>query len=370
MTKIEITRNPYIELLRIIAMLLIVACHYSFGIVNSIEDKVWFEIPYINRLFIVSFLSGGQIGVGIFFAITGYFMVYKEQNLKRIVSIVFQVYCANLFFLFLYVFIKLSGFWTFPEFTGESMKSLIINTLFPISSSEYWFIIAYIVLFLFSPCINKFLRSDNIKNKYLLLFLFWLIEYCPGIFSNFVYEGFGRAFLFYCVGGLLRLNQDEGKFPNRWNFKLILLLSYFACIFLYYILYNLKGDTVYCKIIKLFSSAFSHAICIPLIIFSFLVIFLDNKKSNTGVWWGGAVCAIGSTTFGIYLLHEHVITKSLLWGRFIKTLEIIKSQYFVYISTLLCFVIFFVCMFIDIIFQKIIKKNLYQNIYAFIDKIV
>ena len=69
----------------------------------------------------------------------------------------------------------------------------------------YWFATAYVILYLLSPFINKFLNSIN-KNKFIcFLILFGLIsiKFFPKIFS---YSNEIIWFIYmYCVGAYIKL---------------------------------------------------------------------------------------------------------------------------------------------------------------------
>lgn len=63
-------RNSNIELLRIIAMFLIVMHHYS---IHGFDTSALQEMP--DRLVVDWFMAGGKVGVVIFVLISAYFMV-------------------------------------------------------------------------------------------------------------------------------------------------------------------------------------------------------------------------------------------------------------------------------------------------------
>ena len=80
-------RQSNFELIRIIAMLMIVASHYlGHGIlkVNSSEEyEVFLKGDFINRLISVLYSPGGKTGVALFFMITGYFIGNKKTVISQ-----------------------------------------------------------------------------------------------------------------------------------------------------------------------------------------------------------------------------------------------------------------------------------------------
>lgn len=110
MDKSRQSRKISVELLRIVAMLMIVMCHAAVrlgftlnghtDIAGPLQPHGWSGAAY---LFVGQF---GQIGVMLFFIITGYFLCKKAFSLPRITklwaqvllySIVITIICASIF---------------------------------------------------------------------------------------------------------------------------------------------------------------------------------------------------------------------------------------------------------------------------------
>ena len=80
-------RQANIELLRIVAMLMIIGSHLALHGVQS-DWNVWSAGNRINRVFTSFLKPGGGIGVAVFFMITGYFNVCKEKvSAKRTIQV-------------------------------------------------------------------------------------------------------------------------------------------------------------------------------------------------------------------------------------------------------------------------------------------
>ena len=86
-------RRSNIELLRIVSMLMIVYHHLaSHGVEMTYFDNkkcfvfVWEKGSLINKLSSSFLFPGGEIGVGVFFIITGYFYVKRSKaDVSRII---------------------------------------------------------------------------------------------------------------------------------------------------------------------------------------------------------------------------------------------------------------------------------------------
>lgn len=85
--ELKTQRNSNIELLRIIAMLMIVAHHY---VTDSLPSYYLSDGP--NKWLSELLYSYGKTGVNIFVLITGYYMVNMSFSIKRPLKIIGQVW--------------------------------------------------------------------------------------------------------------------------------------------------------------------------------------------------------------------------------------------------------------------------------------
>lgn len=172
------TRESNIELLRILAMIMIIMGHViQHGIEFQFEDiishppSLYFNhFMFYKRLtFIQVFRLFGQIGNVIFIIITGYFLAEKKhinisKSLKKLLS---QVLFATLLLVISsFVFYKIGS----PNFKG------LVD--FDIFYSEWWFVGYYIVIIIMGELfLNKFLSKLN-KKSYItfLLALFAIVS--------------------------------------------------------------------------------------------------------------------------------------------------------------------------------------------------
>ena len=156
-------RQSNIELLRIVAMLMIIAHHVA---VHS-----GFAFPSgsisFNRLWIQFIQMGGKIGVNIFVLISGYFLVRADGvKTNKVIKLWLQIFTYSIITFFVIVFVSPQSF---------SIRALIENAL-PITYYKWWFVSAYFVLYLLSPYINKLLNSlDKKSYQRLLVLLFFLL---------------------------------------------------------------------------------------------------------------------------------------------------------------------------------------------------
>ena len=158
-------RQSGIELLRIIAMLLIVAHHFSVhsGFEYSATDVS------LNGIWIQLISMGGKIGVNIFVIISGYYMTESSKSVVgRVIKLWLQI---EFYSIVIFAVMTLFGQEIF------SIKELIKHCM-PVVFSQWWFATNYIVLCLLSPFINTFVDSisaSRLRELLLMCTILWSI---------------------------------------------------------------------------------------------------------------------------------------------------------------------------------------------------
>lgn len=214
------TRNSNIELLRIIAMLMILGLHVNFLAIGqpNTEEIVSSPIQSFIRLFAEYTCI---VGVNVFVLISGWFGInYKP---KGIVQFLFQ----SLFFS-LIIFIPFA-------IAGEvEVNRLNIMSSFLLYKNAYWFVWAYLVLYIMAPMLNAFIEKSDKQTLKRLLILFFVIQTIASIFTN---VGFYKAgydplsFIgLYLLARYFRLYREStDKYTYLFVFVICVLLNTLAC---------------------------------------------------------------------------------------------------------------------------------------------
>lgn len=97
MTTQKLNRSSNFELLRIVAMFMIVAAHYAGHGVRHVslppaQSAAWLAGSLANRIFTSCLIPGGKIGVGLFFMLTGFFMIDKEARPQRLLKPIPEIF--------------------------------------------------------------------------------------------------------------------------------------------------------------------------------------------------------------------------------------------------------------------------------------
>ena len=276
------TRNSNIELLRIIAMVMILGLHVNFLAIGqpSTQEIVSSPIQSFIRLFAE---YACIVGVNVFVLISGWFGIHYKP--KGIVQFLFQ----SLFFS-LIIFIPFA-------ITGEvEVGRLNIMSSFLLYKNAYWFVWAYIVLYIMAPMLNAFIEKSDKKTLKRFLVLFFVIQTIVSIFTN---VGFYKAgydplsFIgLYLLARYFRLYKENScKYIYLFIFALCVLLNTLACFLPPFI--GLSNGFMF-NIAYMYTNPLNIIGALSLLLF---FTKLDFKSR--------AVNYIATSCFAVYLLHMH-----------------------------------------------------------------
>ena len=286
MNKIE-ERNYSIDILRIILMFLIVMHHciwhgYHFPVVRT---------P-VSDYFLTLSGSFGRMATGTFFAISGYFLYNNTKiKLEKILKLLGLAFLVEITVIF------------FRIFAGTITYDKIIETLF-YSIENYWFLLAYLIVYLLHPALNSFVSNKKIKNIVTICILYFgLISslYINVFFTSFWIDLF-FCILFYLLGIKLR---DIKDLPPVWLSILISVLAVMVGVLLNINLHHLIS--------------FNNIISVLFIMMAFLKIKSEKLSIISKI-----IPSI--VVFGVYIITEEPYIRNLLWKNDI-TLTIYQNNH-------------------------------------------
>lgn len=290
-------RSSNFELLRIFSMLLIVMSHCDdiFGL-YPLYNKTLGVYKVITDLLHL----GGQIGVGCFLLITGYFMIMQKFSLKKLAVLVATVWFYSVGFLALWVILKAGQ----GQLQPSAMLQEVFPALFPIlSSGPYWFVAAYLILMLLSPFLNRLLLSLDQASYARLLMVIILIFVVimggiPGILPAVSQGRLIPVFVFYSIGGYIRRFRSQHKGHKKryfmiaaWTY-LILFGSSYLITYLG-IRWNNPWILQYRYFYRSLESPLVVLICVSLFLWTQALDIPYQKWINR----------LGRCTLGVYLIH-------------------------------------------------------------------
>lgn len=183
------------ELLRIIAIFLIILHHFSvYG------DFGHFEVT-VNEAVKEVFCTCGKVGVDIFVLITGYYSITSTAKLRKAIKLIFET-----------IFYSVSAYLISCACgVSELNAGYIIKSFLPfISNKGYWFITTYILLYCCIPVINRGIKELS-QRQYLcflgLLFFVWSLVSFATFWEvpTYSFSNLGWFIFVYLLGGYLKL---------------------------------------------------------------------------------------------------------------------------------------------------------------------
>ncbi len=327
-------RKSNLELLRIISMLLIVLSHYCTHNVSFEAQKIT-----VQSVFNVIFTAGG-IGVICFVMISAYFLLDSQTAKPRkvvsiwaaceIISIVITAifYCAD------------------PAEVG--IKTLI-KSFFAVTYTQWWFATAYLLLYLLTPYLNRFIRSLE-KNTYekllLLLFAFW------GIIPTVLNSDFGandlvRFVCIYLAVGYLK------QYPpvNEKRLGKLLLLAGGVWIVASVTVLQLLGQKI--SAFWWLSGYFNAWSKLPqLMVSAGLFLLFKNAELNCN----SGINRIASATFYVYLIHDHPLVRQWLWQDVFNSSRYQQSGFYFIHCIIAVAAVYMVCTLLGLVYQVTLER--------------
>lgn len=310
--KVTLARQSNIELVRIVAMLMIIAFHITCHCVriqlldpDSIQllQNGLFDHPlfYAKLLILETVQTLGITGNGIFMLITGYFLISKNKInlLKSIKKIMRQLAfaCGLLVILSTLYYTNVNN----------SAIGLLGIDWFNITS---WFAGYYLVIIIIASLyLNKFIAKLN-KSQYLtilaILFSFISVNWMGGLLSGLSenLRVLATGIFFYLLGGFIKIYNPFAKVKLGSIITLIGLT--FAIVWLSYYnktISNINTYFLYEKTepFKQIVSMYSNFSIVPII----LSICIFEIGTRVKISSSKIINFIGGSTFMIYLIHDN-----------------------------------------------------------------
>lgn len=339
-------RKSNIELLRIIAMLLIISFHYVY------KSNFTFESLNFNSFIVKSFYYFGELGTNIFVLITGYFMVKGKFSMKKLIKLMLEV---NFYFVVSSVIAEI----LYGNISGIlSFKSIL--WFFPIIFGKYWFVTGYVLIYIFSPFFNKLINSfskEDFKKLLLVFLLLWsFIPTFFGVFNNgtehyLFYSRFIWLIILYFIGAYIRL-YSINFFKKKHRALLVAVVSFIVMELAIVVIFLFKD--IFAKIGTTEVAYFWPPNSLPMLFLSVAVFYMFlniNIKKNR------VINLFASTTLGIYMIHDGPL-QYFLWHKWFRINHYLKTSIPICYILAGTIIIFVSCALIDIVRQFVEKYTI------------
>lgn len=333
-------REPNLDLLRIVSMLMIIWLHSidHSGVLETADADGGMIGVYVRFSYILV-----QVCVNCYVLISGYFLVESTFRLQKLVSLWLEV-------VFYSVTVKLV--FMLMGYTPFSIASLI-SCVAPVFTGRYWFITIYFGFYLISPFLNIAIyamnREQHLKLNVLLFILFsCMISVSPSFAGMNSGAGWGLAWftVLYFLAAWFRLYyKPDGKLWGK-------VLGAIGIAVLVTTVYEVGGVITPLRIMAgnwyRYDSVPTYLMTV-LIFMAFLSVDIKNEKI------GRCITAIAPTTLGIYLIHAHASFSPWSW-EVLNLPQKMSSVFFPVIQAATVLGIFVVCMIIDLIRKKTVGR--------------
>lgn len=316
-------RNAGIDLLRMIAMVLVVALHVlaQGGVMNVAMETSNFHYYSLKAIQAI-----GSCAVPIYAIISGYVGVGKKWKPSNLINLVFTALFYTIGFSIVFYLLK-------PNEIG-------VGGMFKAMIPDYWYLMCYFGLFLFMPLLNNVLVNMSKKGLfYVLLALFLFFSCTSPIFMVMgrdpfrLVEGSSVIWLMflYLIGGYLKLYRNEEN-----NKKIRKLLLFIICIVITVcskVITNLMGYDEINLLFHYTSPTIILASIAIVLIFADFKIACNSKKTIT---------FLSTFSFSVYLIHmQELVTFYCIEDKFLWVLD--YNAIFSFLMVIGCAIAIFIC---------------------------
>lgn len=286
-------RFSNLELYRCIAMFLIVCCHWGVQ-TNLLQITHAHQLTAASNFYYIINMWG-KMGINCFLMITGYFMCLSHITIRKFAKLYLQVVFYS---LLVHMLFSIMGGYKFP--IQEWL--LLLLPCRDIESDN--FVHAFMVWWLFIPFLNILIKSLNsschIKLICLSVIIFSFLTILPDSIYQITINPISWYSIIYLIASYIR------KYPNKvilntstkfWGWLTLIcitvdILSVFGLI----ILSHHLGKFISPYRLLVDSNA-------PLALLTAVTSFMFFKNLN--IKYNKWINIIGSTTFGILLIHSN-----------------------------------------------------------------
>lgn len=292
-------RMANLELLRIVSMLLIVVLHFlgKGGWLTELTEASMPRMGY--AAWGLEALAIGSLNV--YMLLSGYFLIESSFKVKRLLQLFLQV-----LFYSIAIGVIAAAFGYLPE-EGFSIYYLAALCL-PVSTSHYWFMTAYFLMYLFAPLLTQGVKKLTQKQfqtvLFLLIFVVCIVKSVVPIKLSTDMQGYDCIW-YMCVFLMAAYIRLYGIpfFKNAGRSLLTYLVSaagIFALAFALRFLYLRTG-----KLSTMLTVSYNYNHILTLLASVAFFCFFCHVKIKQGAF-SRFVCRIAPYTLGVYLWHEHI----------------------------------------------------------------
>ena len=323
-----IVRKTGIDFLRMLSMYMVVVLHV-LGQGGVLSHTEWMSGQYITAWLLE---VAAYCAVNCFGLISGYVGYESKYRWSKLIALWLQVMFFSLGITILFaVFMP-----------GSASITVWLKSILPVTAGEYWYITAYVGMFLFIPLMN--IAIDKMRKEQVALFIV--------------------AFLLYLIGGWIKKYKIDQRFKRRYAFLVFVtstLLVLLSKIVLEVMTFKIWGAAKYGTMFISYTSPFILLNGVVLLCVFARTDFKTNIGKNVVHW-------LSPAALGVYLIHVH----PLIWKYVIKGVSDGFAEYMpicLALSVLgLALAIYVVCSAFELLRLKLFALLKVQNRLKVIDE--
>lgn len=341
-------RDSSIELLRCIAIIMIMAVHagyYTFG--TPTPESV--RTAPVQNFFYIFYENVNIICVDVFLIISGWFGI--NAKFKSIGGFIFQI-----------LFFSLGGIILGALFTDFNFAAGLKTLVLGLFGED--FVSSYIIMYILTPVMNSYVKSASAKQMGTLLVIFYFVIFTSGLlFGNPGLQG--KSVLPFCalymLSRYIRLHSSLPQWKAKTDFFIWLTIIFGMTLAVWIAAYNGYTDKLGNIALNISTSYINPAV-IAMSLFV-LLFFSRFKFHNRFVNW----CGISS--FAAVIFHCWVFAPGESvegYANFLRFVSDYNRTMFFVITPFLLIAVFLCAVVIDklriylwsIIYDKIFAKHL------------
>lgn len=298
-------RESGLELLRIIAVVLIVAHHE----VAHSDINVFDQALCAKRIFFqLLYLAPGKIGIALFLLISVWFLADKSLTIRKAFKKIWLLWRELLFWnvvslAFRFVF-------GLNDDTSYSIEHACLDLFFPLTRDEWWYVTSYAIFLLLLPFILPSLKNmgRTLHGKCcLVMLLMWAaLGLVPGAGNDIGLNIVGFIYIFVLVSYYKWYLPRISK-KTSWIILIAGMMVIFAANIVFSLIFH--DATLLIEYISPWEKEWS----IPILMISFgLFELFRNIK-----WQSNIVNYLATSAFGVYLFTEQPFFRERLWTKYV-----------------------------------------------------
>lgn len=296
-------RMANMEALRLAAMMMVVSLHY-LGKGELLGDLTGSLAPRDYAAWLLESFSIAAVNV--YVLLSGYFLVETKFRARRLFSLVLQI----LFYSCLIpVILVITG-----RLPVEGLTLYDIwQCIFPINMNQYWFMSAYVLMFLFTPIMNAAVHAMKKVQLQIVIVLLLIVESLSKtvIPARLTLDNQGYDALWFMVVYLIAAYIRLYGIPFLERKERAAACYVLACLGIYGLLMLIRGMYLATGRFEDFMSSptgYNHLLTIGAAVALFY-LFKNWEFGKKESLPADVICRIAPLSLGVYLLHEQIYVR-------------------------------------------------------------